>query len=139
MKAGIIKSFSSMLLILFCNGILGQTVPQGINYQAVARDNFKQELSDREIDVMFSIIFDNPVGTVVYREVHSKVKTSKYGVFSLVIGKGEPCGGTCSSFSDIAWETAGHYLKVEVKFSNDFIDMGTMQFLAVPYALYAQK
>jgi hypothetical protein len=28
---------------------------------------------------------------------------------------------------------------VEVKFENDFMDMGTMQFLAVPYALYAQK
>ena len=32
-----------------------------------------------------------------------------------------------------------YYVKVEVKFDNDFIDMGTMQFMAVPYALYAQK
>jgi hypothetical protein len=45
----------------------------------------------------------------------------------------------CTSLSQIAWETANHYLKVEVKFENDFMDMGTIPFLAVPYALYAQK
>ena len=45
----------------------------------------------------------------------------------------------CASLSEIEWGMANQYLKVEVKFENDFRDMGTMQFLAVPYALYAQK
>jgi hypothetical protein len=66
--------------------------------------------------------------------------TSKFGVFSLVIGHGVVTGNsTCTSLSEIAWETADHYLKIEVKFENDFMDMGTIQFFAVPYALYAQK
>ena len=115
------------------------SVPPGIYYQAVARDNYGKELANKEINVRFSIIADNPLGTVVYQELHSDITTSKYGVFSLVIGKGVPTGGTVSSISQINWSGALHYLKVEVKFENGFVEMGIMQFLSVPYALYAQK
>ena len=117
----------------------GQNVPLGIFYQAVARDNFGKELVNKSIAVKLSIISGNPLGTVVYQELHSDITTSKYGVFSLVIGHGTPTGGTFTDLSQIQWNTAFHYLKIEVKFDNDFVDMGTMQFLAVPYALYAQK
>ncbi|MBA4322722.1 MAG: hypothetical protein C0408_07890, partial [Odoribacter sp.] len=129
----------SVLLILTGLMSIAQTAPAGIHYQAVARDNYGKELSDREIDVKFSIISGNPLGPIVYQELHSRVRTSKYGVFSLVIGKGEPTGGTVTELSLVQWETAAHYLKIEVKFNSDFIDMGTMQFFAVPYALYAKK
>ena len=130
-----------VLLILLLSGTIsyGQNVPLGIFYQAVARDNVGKELANRKIDVKFSIVSGNPLGTVVYQELYSDVTTSKYGVFSLIIGKGTPTGGLYTNLSQIQWNTAFHYLKVEVKFDNDFIDMGTMQFLAVPYALYAQK
>lgn len=130
------------ILALICQvsvNISGQNVPFGINYQAVARDNFGKELINKEISVRFSVISGNPLGPVVYQELHSKVTTSKYGVFSLIIGKGTPTGGTYSDLSQVQWSTANHFLKVDVKFENDFIDMGTMQFLSVPYALYAQK
>ena len=130
-----------VLLILLLSGNIsyGQNVPLGIFYQAVARDNTGKELANKNIDVKFSIISGNPLGTVVYQELYSDVTTSKYGVFSLIIGKGTPTGGLYGDLSQIQWNTAFHYVKVEVKFDNDFIDMGTMQFLAVPYALYAQK
>jgi hypothetical protein len=130
------------ILILASGYILsfGQgSVPLGIHYQAVARDSYGKELSNKDIDVRFSIISDNPLGTVVYQELHSKVTTSKYGVFSLIIGHGTPTGGIFGELSQITWSKAFHFLKVEVKFESTFIDMGTMQFLAVPYALYAQK
>ena len=114
-------------------------VPLGIHYQAVARDNYGKELTSRKIDVKFSIVSDNPIGPVVYQELHSGVITSKYGVFSLIIGHGTPTGGLYGELSQVVWSSAWHYLRVEVKFDNSFIDMGTMQFLSVPYALYAQK
>jgi hypothetical protein len=134
------KRYFVLLVFLFLSLIsFGQSVPLGIFYQAVARDNFGKELASKEIDVKFSIISGNPLGTVVYQELHSKVVTSKYGVFSLIIGHGIPTGGIYGELSQIKWSQAYHYLKIEVKFENDFIDMGTMQFLAVPYALYAQK
>jgi hypothetical protein len=114
-------------------------VPAGIHYQAVARDNNGKELTEREIDVRFSVISGNSLGPVVYQEVHSRIRTSKFGVFSLIIGKGEVTGGTVSSLSQVSWGNANYFVKVEVKFNNDFVDMGTMQFLAVPYALFALK
>jgi len=135
-----VKRYLALLGFLYVSSVsLAQDVPLGIFYQAVARDNFGKELTNRDIDVKFSIISENPLGTVVYQELHSKVITSKYGVFSLVIGKGIPTGGLYGELSQVNWSQAYHYLKVEVKFDNNFIDMGTMQFLAVPYALYARK
>jgi hypothetical protein len=130
-----------MLVVFFIHGLLimAQTVPMGVSYQAVARDNYGRELANKVINVRFSIISGNPQGTLIYQELHSDIITSKYGVFSLVIGKGVPTGGTAGELSGIKWEEANHYLKVEIKFENDYIDMGTMQFLAVPYALYAQR
>jgi hypothetical protein len=138
-----IKMFKrfSVLVVFFLAGStsFAQNVPLGINYQAVARDNYGKELVNRDINVKFSIISGNPLGTVVYQELHSKINTTKFGVFSLIIGHGTNTGGTYSNLSQIQWGQADHYLKIEVKFDNDFIDMGTVQFLAVPYALYAQK
>ncbi|MCK7541047.1 MAG: hypothetical protein MZV63_64255 [Marinilabiliales bacterium] len=40
---------------------------------------------------------------------------------------------------NIDWSAFNHWLQVSVKFENNFMDMGTMQFMAVPYALYAGK
>lgn len=129
-----------MVLVLSLAGrqsIVAQaTVPGGINYQAVARDNNGNELVNTDIEVRFSIKTGSPTGPVVYQEVFTGVTTSRYGVFSLIIGKGAPVLGT---FEGINWSTANHYLNVEVKFENLFMDMGTMQFMAVPYALYAAK
>ena len=140
MAMKVIKRYYVLLMFLLaCSASFGQNVPLGIFYQAVARDNFGKELVNKGIDVKFSIISGNPLGTLVYQELHSGITTSKYGVFSLIIGHGTPTGGLYGELSQIQWNTAYHYLKVEVKFDNDFVDMGTMQFLAVPYALYAQK
>jgi hypothetical protein len=141
MASKVIKGYLVLLVLFLVESLssFGQNVPFGIFYQAVARDNNGKELTNRNIDVKFSIISGNPLGTVVYQELHSHVTTSKFGVFSLIIGNGAQTGGTFEKLSQIQWSQAYHYLKIEVKFDNDFIDMGTMQFLAVPYALYAQK
>jgi hypothetical protein len=137
---GIRKILCLLLFVLTGTLSFGQSVPLGIFYQAVARDNFGKELASRNIDIRFSIIKGNKLGTTVYQELHSPVTTSKYGVFTLIIGKGAPTDeGLYSSLDQIDWSNSYHYLKIEVKFENDFVDMGTMQFLAVPYALYAQK
>ncbi|MBK9390285.1 MAG: hypothetical protein IPN68_08880 [Bacteroidetes bacterium] len=126
-----------LLLMAEVNSQVG--IPAGIHYQAVARDSYGKELSSADIDVRFSVISQNPLGTVVYQELHSEVITSKYGVFSLIIGQGVPTGGLYSNLSQVQWADSYHYLKVEVKFENNFVDMGTMQFMAVPYALFASK
>ncbi len=131
------------VLIMIGTGILAQdNVPLGIHYQAVARDNYGKELVNRKISVRFSIISDDPLSSPVFQELHPNILTSRFGVFSLIIGHGITTGkARFTKLSELAWEKANHYLKVEVQFENenDFMDMGTMQFLTVPYALYAQR
>ncbi len=114
--------------------VMGQgtgTVPPGIHYQAVARDA-GGEIRNQSIDVRFSILAGE---TAVYEELHHTT-TSQYGVFSLIIGKGEELTGT---FSGIDWSTGNHSLQVDVDLGNGWKRMGTISFMSVPYALYAGK
>jgi hypothetical protein len=127
-----------VLVVLILSGgagsIMGQetgTVPSGIHYQAVARDA-GGEIKNQSIDVKFSILAGE---TKVYEELHHTT-TSQYGVFSLIIGKGEELTGT---FSGIDWSTGNHSLQVDVDLGNGWKRMGTISFMAVPYALYAGK
>ena len=55
------------------------------------------------------------------------------------MGRGTAVGGNYENFSDITWETDPHFVKVEIKFASDYLEMGIMQFLSVPYALYAGR
>ncbi len=132
---------ATILLMITIDQAFSQSVPLGISYQAVARDNYGNELSDKEIDVMFSILSSSPVGQLEYQELHTNVRTSKYGVFSLVLGNGTVTGGRTDNLAYIDWGSANHFLKVLVRYDRNgsFMDMGTMPFMSVPYALFAEK
>jgi hypothetical protein len=116
---------------------LAQYLPDGISYQAVARNSQGDELANTSLNVKISILPGNQSDEAEYSEIHS-VTTNKYGLFTLVIGSGSPEAGAVSRFSEIDWGKAAHFLKVEVDFGNGYISMGTTQMLAVPYALYAK-
>src|SRR5271157_2507064 len=78
-------------------------VPQGLNYQAVARDASGALVKNQNINVRLSIISGTPTGTVKWQETHF-LSTNNFGLFTLIIGKGVTTGiGTCSSFATINW------------------------------------
>lgn len=124
------------LFIISTSLTVAQAPPQGINYQAVARDNGGLILANTTIGVKFSILSDIVNNTVEYSEEFTGVTTNQFGLFTLVIGQGTQVGGV-APFSAIAWGSGNFYLKVEVNSGSGYINMGTMQFWAVPYALYA--
>jgi hypothetical protein len=119
--------------------IYSQGVPQGINYQAVARDFTGEELANRNISVRISIISGSVDGQVEWIENHS-VTTNRFGLFTIIIGQGEREGGEKEEFTDMYWGYSPHFLKVAIKFteSGEYLNMGTTQFFSVPYALYAE-
>ena len=55
-----------------------------------------------------------------------------------MIGQGNSTSGT---FSSIDWSLGSYFLKIEVELSagSGYVDLGTTQFMSVPYALYAQN
>jgi len=109
---------------LFAAGLHAQA-PQGINYQAVARDGDGALLSDQMADVTFAI---RPVtgGNAVYVEDHN-LMTNAYGLFTAVIGAGAPVTG---DFTDLDWSVA-----YELGVTVNGTDLGFAPLQSVPYAL----
>lgn len=122
--------FTLTLSLVFALAAMAQP-PEGVNYQAVARDGSGNLLANQNVTVQFSIREGSATGTDVYVETHTTT-TNDYGLFSLVIGNGTASTGT---FSAIPWGTNDYFLNVEVN-SND---MGTTQLMSVPYSLFADK
>jgi hypothetical protein len=111
-------------------------VPQGIPYQAVARNGQGQPLSNTNVKVRFSILDSTATGIAVYVESHSTT-TSALGLFTANVGMGTPSTGT---FNAINWGQNYKFIKVELDTTatgNSYIDLGTQQMMSVPYALYA--
>ena len=108
--------------------------PQGIPYQAVARDNAGNLIKNQNISLRFSIHDGTASGAVVYSETHS-VTTDALGLFAVNIG-----GGTSSgTLADVNWGSGAKFTQVELDVTggDNYTDMGTTQMMSVPYALYA--
>lgn len=117
--------------ILLSSSFLYAQAPDAISYQAVARDGTTL-LANANITVRLSVEAGvNPV----YVEEHA-VSTNNYGLFNLFIGEGTVSQG---SFAAIDWPTGDHFLKVEIDNGSGFVNMGTMQFVSVPYSIYAEE
>jgi hypothetical protein len=75
------NAISIVLLLLFAAGMYAQ-VPEGFNYQAVARD----VIANTTIGVQFEIHETSIAGAVIYTEAHSPT-TNDMGVFNLIVGE----------------------------------------------------
>lgn len=115
--------------------VIKAQAPQGFNYQGVARNSFGNIISSKSIAVRFSIRDVTATGTVMYSEKHV-TETDQYGLFALLVGKGEAITGT---FNNINWASGNKYLQVELDGDNKgiFTNMGTTQLMSVPFALFA--
>ena len=81
----------TLLSLLFCAITFAQSVPQGINYQAVARDASGAVLMNQTLTIQFSVISDITTSAVSWHETHT-VSNNDYGLFTAII-----CGGTSTS------------------------------------------
>ena len=132
------KTLLTLLSVLFCAISFAQSVPQGINYQAIARDASGDVLMNQALTIQFSVISDITILTVSWQETHT-VTTNDYGLFTAIIGQGtSTSGGSSSTFDLVDWGAAAHSLKVEIDYGNGLVDMGTTDFMSVPYSLHAK-
>ena len=127
------KVITRFLILLFTVGMYAQ---EGINYKALIKDNLGAVVASQTIDVRFTIISDTG-STNVYIETHTGATTDANGIVILTIGSVvTPILGV---FADIDWSSDTHSLKVEIDIEQDasFVDLGTTQFMSVPYALHS--
>jgi hypothetical protein len=118
------------LFCIFWSFVFGQA-PQGLNYQAVARDGNGNPLQNTTIQTHFSILKDSINGAMEYQETQTTT-TNGFGLYTLTIGQGDP---TFGNFNSIQWASGTKFLKVEV--NNQLT--GTTQLWSVPYSLFAEK
>ncbi len=101
-------------------------------YQAVIRNAKGELVSNQEISMQFSLIYE---GQVVYSETHTP-KTNQYGNVQVNVGEGTAVSG---KFADVPWSSMKVMMKIEADPSggNSYIDFGTIQLQPAPYAMYA--
>jgi hypothetical protein len=111
------------------------SVPQGINYQAVARDNNGNALANSNVSFRISILKGSATGPSQYTEIHQST-TNNQGLVNFVISRGTVISG---DFSLITWVQEGPYfLKVEMApAGQSYSLMGTSQILSTPYAQWS--
>ncbi|MCU0461721.1 MAG: hypothetical protein MUF36_06875, partial [Bacteroidales bacterium] len=109
--------FARLVSFVFCLSLcpapsaLSQ-IPQGFNYQAIARDGTGAVLPNTSLQVMFYIQSLQTGGTLYWKEWHSSVTTNSFGLFNLVVGNGiRQSESTVATFDAIDWTVTTKYLK----------------------------
>jgi len=110
--------------------------PQKFKYKAIARDAQGQLLTNKAVEIRFSIFNGSALGVLVYQESH-KVTTDEIGQFAVDLGAGAVVSG--GRFDQIDWSNGEKHLKIDFNAGTGFVSMGTTQLVSVPYALYAKQ
>lgn len=133
-----------VFLIILPSSLFSQ-VPQGFNYQAIARDGTGNPLISKDIQVRISILSDttgfysNGSGTYIWEEQHA-VHTNNIGLFNLVIGTTSKIQGSASGFNLIDWNKSPLFVGIKIQYiSATWRNMGTARLNSVPYSLLADK
>jgi hypothetical protein len=111
--------------------------PEGINYQAVIRNQNGTLVASTSIAMRIQLKQGTVNGNIVYQERHV-INTSQQGLVNFVIGNGAPQIGF---FNTINWANGPYFLSLGVDFNagNTYQDYGSQQLMSVPYALYAKS
>jgi hypothetical protein len=124
------------LLLSFSFYLLSSQIPQGFNYQAIARDGTTGNPISDPIDVKIAILSDDDPETIIREEQFTGVDPDEHGLFSIVVGQGSWVSGL-TNFSDIDWTVTPKYIKTLIWYGGEWKDMGPAQLWSVPYAMYS--
>lgn len=106
----------------------------GINYKALIKDANGNVLVSSPISIQFIIYQDVGLTNNVYQETHT-TNTDSNGFIIVNIGNGT----SSDDFNVIDWSTETHFLNVQINTATGLVDLGTTQFMHVPYSNYAKK
>jgi len=144
----IIKILFFISLLFSFQNLIAQSQPSGILFQAVARDASGNAAANRTIYAIVEIREATSTGSTVYSESH-QVLSNEEGIFNLIIGNGSRLSGA-TKFDNLNWRSQIYFINLKVAIapslptpgwdlSQEYVDMGTSQIWAVPYAFSAFK
>ena len=104
------------------------------NYQALVKHSSGGVISNNQVKIKFSIMYDSSTATPIFIEEHD-ITIPDNGVVNLSVGGGTVLDGT---FSDLDWSRSV-FMKEELDTGSGYQDMGTKQIASVPVAEYAKS
>ncbi len=141
------KFIFTSLLLAFTFSLLPciAQVPQGFNYQAVARDKSGNPIINGTLWVRLSILSDTTGfyssgnGIYLWEETHTGINTNSSGIFNLTLGTGIKYQGSENSFSDINWKEGSYFIGTKISTDNGatWKIMGAAKLWSVPYSMIA--
>ena len=124
------KGYNTFLFLL----LTSISFAQGISVQGIARDDANSAMKDSNLTFTFSITkADN---TVSYIETQT-IRTDNFGVFSHIVGTGNPQEST--TFNSIDFSINDLKLKISVAPNGNEIEIYNQPFQYSPYAHYAKR
>lgn len=111
------KQIILILTLSFLGFQLIAQAPQGINYQAVARNNMGNPIPSTSVTVNFKIWQGSASGNIVFEETQNK-PTDASGLFNLKIGQ-----ANAQAFGLIDWSTGSKFLEVTIN-GNQIVNIG---------------
>ncbi len=128
--------FITVLILAISSMIFAQQVPQGMKYQAVARNAAGEILSNRSIILRIDLKSEPSKGSIIFYSEEHVVTTNQLGLFDLVVGEGKAGKGV---FKDIPWSSEDIWMGVSLKDKGSvYSSVSESRLMAVPYAFYAQ-
>lgn len=97
---------------LFYTSLHAQTIPGGVNFQAIARNASGAVLANTAVQVRVSILDGTAGGTVLGSYTYQKT-TDAYGQFTVAIGTDATIANSGAALSAINWTAASRFIKVE--------------------------
>lgn len=134
------KYLITFIVSFFCVTLFAQ-VPEGINFQGIARDKDGKILKNTEIMLQLTIIDSTKNAKKTEYQEYRYAKTNDYGSMSFKVGI-NPFTVKTGEFKNVNWKNGHKKLKVEIatqKNGNFDIDLGEMNFATVPFAYNADN
>jgi hypothetical protein len=142
MKTRIISGFLLFALYFLLPPCTAQ-VPQGFNYQAIARDGAGNPIVNGTLKVKLSVLSDtlgfyaSGTGTYIWEEEQTNVKTNASGLFSIVFGNplATKVQGSAASFSAVQWSATPLYIGTKIANPTTYKILGSAKLWSVPYSM----
>src|SRR5689334_11241373 len=134
MRNILLSLMTAMCAVIHC---YSQSVPTGIQYQAVARNASGEVLPNRSLTLRIKLEGAPAKGSITYYSEEHEVTTNQLGLFTLVVGNGIKAVGV---FENIPWSSEDIWMAVSLRDMCsedkcfDFTAVSESRLLAVPYA-----
>lgn len=148
MKTALLRQLLVVMLVFMAGTLVAQ--PPGLPMQTVAKDALGNPAKNRKVYIKVEIRHARINGTVIWAEAF-ETTTNEDGIYTIVVGMGNKQSSvpaSMKSISEIDWGNGPYFFNQKLAVApsvpaawwlpvDNYVDLGTIQMMSVPYAMYA--